>query len=797
MITLPLVEGGDNTASGYLSTVGGGGAPVIMSGFDVGNTAIGDYSTVSGGYDNTASGNYSTVSGGSSNTASGSYSWAGGKFANTGANNGTFAWADSTTGSSTTIPNAANQFAIKAAGGLRLLDGNQGAGKVLTDVAGDGVGTWQAIPPPPSTLEGLTDTNITTGSGYYATGSWVPDVTGIQFTQSGTYAGSPYYTALNAFPNNSNATLSNYAGNWMLADGLGTFSNYYATGPSVINDDPSGSYSNVTGFTTTGDISVGGGNVVDGYVLTWNSTGSTWEPAAGGGGGSGGTVQNANLSIEPTNEGTTAGNARGANSVDLQTKRSVNTQVASGDHSTISGGRDNTASGFYSTVGGGYKNNAIGQRNTISGGYKNIANGFYSTVGGGFENNAIGSHCTVGGGYRNAANGNYSWAGGRFASTGANNGTFAWADSTTASLTTIPNAANQFAIKAAGGLRLIDGNEGAGKVLTDVTGDGVGTWQAAAGGSGGTFQGTDATYDIRAANEGATAGNARGEYSVDLQTNRSAATQVASGNYSTISGGKNNSASGNYSTISGGSNTAIGDFSTIGGGLGNTANGVRSTVGGGYSNTATGDYSTVSGGTDNDAIGNYSWAGGKFASTGPNNGTFAWADSTTNSLTTIPNAANQFAIKAGGGLRLLDGNEGTAGYVLTADAAGVGTWQQRLEIIGFACSDETTPIAATGTVITTDWPMDFVITRVYASLGVAGTGSATTVGLTDVDAATQILNADLSLGITASNDETSTFAAAATSYGLTKGDQVTIEVNAFDSNVAAAGLKVYIEGYRS
>ena len=46
------------------------------------------------------------------------------------------------------------------------------------------------------------------------------------------------------------------------------------------------------------------------------------------------------------------------------------------------------------------------------------------------NNDAIG---TVSGGTDNAANGNYSWAGGRFASTGANNGTFAWADSTTAS----------------------------------------------------------------------------------------------------------------------------------------------------------------------------------------------------------------------------------------------------------------------------------------------------------------------------------------------------------------------------
>ena len=39
----------------------------------------------------------------------------------------------------------------------------------------------------------------------------------------------------------------------------------------------------------------------------------------------------------------------------------------------------------------------------------------------------------------------------------------------------------------------------------------------------------DATYDIQAANEGATAGNARGENSVDLQTVRSVATEIASG----------------------------------------------------------------------------------------------------------------------------------------------------------------------------------------------------------------------------------------------------------------------------
>ena len=158
--------------------------------------------------------------------------------------------------------------------------------------------------------------------------------------------------------------------------------------------------------------------------------------------------------------------------------------TASGYTSTISGGYINTASGNYSTTSGGYKNTASGNYSTIGGGLRNTANGTSSTVIGGGDNEALGLYSTVSGGGGNSAQGDYSWAGGKFASTGANNGTFAWADSTTLSSTIIPNAADQFAIKAAGGLRLLDGNQGAGKVLTDVAGDGVGTWQAAGGGGG-------------------------------------------------------------------------------------------------------------------------------------------------------------------------------------------------------------------------------------------------------------------------------------------------------------------------
>ena len=121
------------------------------------------------------------------------------------------------------------------------------------------------------------------------------------------------------------------------------------------------------------------------------------------------------------------------------------------------------------------------------------------------------------------------------------------------------------------------------------------------GGGGGTVQGTDETYDIRPADDGSTAGNSRGENSVDLQTNRIAVTQVASGNNSTIGGGKWNTSSGDSSTVGGGRfNIASGDNSTVAGGNGCDATAENSSVLGGYQNIAAGTRSSVLGGSGNE-----------------------------------------------------------------------------------------------------------------------------------------------------------------------------------------------------
>lgn len=100
---------------------------------------------------------------------------------------------------------------------------------------------------------------------------------------------------------------------------------------------------------------------------------------------------------------TTAGNARGTAAVDLQIKRSGATLVASGNYSTIGGGRNNRASGTASTVCGGQYNVATSFRSTVCGGTNNTSSNYQTFVGGGTYNTASASWSVVAGGYENTA----------------------------------------------------------------------------------------------------------------------------------------------------------------------------------------------------------------------------------------------------------------------------------------------------------------------------------------------------------------------------------------------------------
>lgn len=102
-------------------------------------------------------------------------------------------------------------------------------------------------------------------------------------------------------------------------------------------------------------------------------------------------------------------------------------------------------------------------------------------------------------------------------------------------------------------------------------------------------------------------GDFRGYYATDMQPVRGSSNQVASGNYSTISGGRSNRASGIGSTIGGGGydgdvvsgNIASGRATTVAGGHGNEASVDLASIGGGDYNTAGGYVTTVAGGQFN------------------------------------------------------------------------------------------------------------------------------------------------------------------------------------------------------
>lgn len=173
-------------------------------------------------------------------------------------------------------------------------------------------------------------------------------------------------------------------------------------------------------------------------------------------------------------------------------------------------------------------------------------------------------------------------------------------------------------------------------------------------------------------NDGAAAGgNARGAGATDLQTSRSIASRVASGQNATISGGADNTASGNYSAVGGGNNcSASGIESSIAGGRNNAASNTRSFVGGGVGNAASGAQSSVVGGNSNAASGTHSSIGGGNTNVASGAGATVGGGSSNT-------AGGDNAVVAGGALNSVTGeNSWTPGgrRASTRGLVGRGAW---------------------------------------------------------------------------------------------------------------------------
>lgn len=136
--------------------------------------------------------------------------------------------------------------------------------------------------------------------------------------------------------------------------------------------------------------------------------------------------------------------------------------------------------------------------------------------------------------------------------------------------------------------------------------------------------------------------------------------------WAAIGGGKGGTIGGNtfYTTIAGGQNNTVNaTLGAVGGGADNSVTGVYSVIPGGKANAASGNYSAAIGGHLNAAAASYSFAAGRQAKAN-HTGSFVWSDSEAVDFTSA--AADEFAVKASGGVRLVTGGAG-----LTVDGAAV------------------------------------------------------------------------------------------------------------------------------
>jgi hypothetical protein len=316
---------------------------------------------------------------------------------------------------------------------------------------------------------------------------------------------------------------------------------------------------------------------------------------------------------------------------------------------TVGGGFNNTASGYAATVGGGRNSFASSENATVGGGLSNTAIGYAATVGGGAGNTAgPGANAMVPGGMSNTAAGSWSLAAGTNAKA-LHDGAFVWADSTGSEFAS--TAANQFAIRASGGVTMVV-STGAWRIQPNATSPnligGHGGNTVAAGVIGATIGGGGESGKLnRVTDNYGTVGGGQDNQAGDNTGTVSDAVEA------TVGGGLSNKASGWLSTVGGGGgNTASGYAATIGGGDSSAASGWHATVGGGIFNAASGSCGTVPGGADNIASGMYSFAAG-YRAQAVDDGSFVWADSTDADVATT--SANQFVVRAAGGVKILRG----------------------------------------------------------------------------------------------------------------------------------------------
>jgi hypothetical protein len=506
-----VVGGGQqNVVSGDYATVGGGDSnladgdlAVIAAGrFNVAN---GDLAAIGGGEYNSADGVSATIPGGANNVAAGGYSFAAGRKAQAN-HGGSFVWADSSD-NAVFATTANNQFLIRASGGVGIgtntpsqelevagsvkMDGFEltagpSVGYVLTSDA-TGQGTWQPVAG--GSAWGLSgNAGTTPGTDFLGT----TDNQALEFHVNSTRVVrlEPMTLCPNILIGHSDNFIT--AGVWgavICGGGRATIPNRATDHYGVIG----GGANNIAGdndgdFFSASYNTIGGGefNTADGeYTVIgggMDNVASALAVTIGGGEGNVGSNSHSTIGGGSSNlasgdlavVGGGSGNQNSGNGATIG--GGVDNIASGGGYATIAGGYLNEATAYGTAIGGGTDHQATANHATIAGGRQNDARAFYATVGGGTYNFASGQSATVMGGERNAAAGDVSVAVGfRAKVDAAHDGAILFADSSDFDFDSA--AANEFAVRATGGVRLVTGVDGTGTPTAGATlAAGSGTW---------------------------------------------------------------------------------------------------------------------------------------------------------------------------------------------------------------------------------------------------------------------------------------------------------------------------------
>lgn len=477
-----------------------------------------------------------------------------------------------------------------------------------------------------------------------------------------------------------------------------------------------------------------------------------------------------------------AGNARGNFAIDLQAERTGATQVASGDHALILGGRRNTSSGSYSLVVGGETNNAGYAHDVIVGGNLNsIADAGYGFIGGGSNNEIYDDYSIIVGGDNNRAGdnagttldkmyatvvggrGNVASGAGSFIGGGGFDGSLVGFNLASGGGSVVVggrrnDATNTYAFigggtlnKASGIASFVGGGGYDGETLSGNTASGTGS--SVVGGMGNTASGTGSFVAGGGSAFGLVFGNTASGESASVLSGEG---NTASGDNSVVLAGENCEAKGHGSIIAGHASTAEGTSSTVLGWYSHAYGGKELVIGSNNVSSVTAGLgivfgafnqtdgsSSLLGGFQSSAVGNYTFVLGEHCRAGGNNamgfGAWSWANADYSMATGYAAIADKFgqSVRSSGWL-VESGDAQASSYILrnkTTDATPTDLFLDgaslRLTLATNSTYTFTGIITARSTTGTSDgWKIEGTIqnnggtyTLVYSSVTNIGTNS--------------------------------------------------------------------------